>query len=174
MKVETATVKNEIFMNEEGTHRYLLQRHWGKPNTAIVAIITLRPVSIEPLHQDLTLMLIQNHVADMGYSGFVSLNLVSEINQTNKKDEDMMDVDIEDELFREVLNKKEVQQIIIACGSAISKKGVLQSRLKEILNLLTEVNKEKVVAIVNDEGQPIHPLVPSIRSEPWKLSKVKL
>ncbi|MGF2146347.1 DUF1643 domain-containing protein [Vagococcus fluvialis] len=174
MKVETETIKNEIFMNEEGTHRYLLQRRWGESNTAIVAIITLKPVSVNPLHNDLTTMLIQNHVADMGYKGFVALNIVSGISTSNKVSEKLSDREIENELLKEVLNKKEVQQVIVACGSSISKKGFPQERLKEILNLLTKTNKEKVVAIVDENDKPIHPLVPSIRNQPWTLKKIKV
>lgn len=136
MKVETETIKNEVFMNEEGTHRYLLQRKWGEPNTAIVAVITLKPGSTSPLHNDLTTILIQNHVA---------INLVSGISLSNKVTEKLSDKEIEDEVLKEVLNKKEVQQVIAACGSSISKKGFPQDRLKEILNLPTKTNKEKVV-----------------------------
>jgi hypothetical protein len=174
MKVETETIKNEIFMNEERTHRYLLQRKWGEPNTAIVAVITLKPGSASPLHNDLTTMLIQNHVADMGYKGFVAIYLLSGISSSNKVTEKLSDKEIEDELLKEVLNKKEVQQIIVACGSSISKKGFPQERLKEILNLLTKTNKEKVAAIVDENDKPIHPLVLSIRNQPWTLKKIKV
>ncbi|MDT2782351.1 DUF1643 domain-containing protein [Vagococcus fluvialis] len=174
MKVETETIKNEVFTNEEGTNRYLLQRRWGESNTAIVAVITLKPVSVNPLHNDLTTMLIQNHVADMGYKGFIALNLVSGISMSNKVSETLSDREIENELLKEALNKKEVQQVIVACGSSVSKKGYPQERLKEILNLLTKTNKEKVVVIVDDEDKPIHPLVPSIRNQPWILKKIKL
>lgn len=174
MIVETETIKNEVFMNEEGTHRYLLQRTWGEPNTAIVAVITLKPGSASPLHNDLTTMLIQNHVADMGYKGFAAINLVSGISSSNKVSEKLSDKEIEDELLKEVLNKKEVQQIIVACGSQSNKKGFSQERLKEILSLLTKTNKEKVVVIVDENNNPIHPLVPSIRSQPWTLKKLKM
>ena len=133
MKVETETIKNEIFTNDEETHRYLLQRRWGEPNTAIVAVITLKPGSASPLHNDLTTMLIQNHVAEMGYKGFVAINLVSGISSSNKVTESLSDKEIEDELLKEVLNKKEVQQVIVTCGSSISKKGFPQDRLKDIL-----------------------------------------
>lgn len=173
MIVETETIKNEVFMDEEGAHRYLLQRTWGEPNAAIVAVITLKPGSASPLHNDLTTMLIQNHVADMGYKGFVAINLVSGISRSNKVAEKLSDKEIEDEVLKEVLNKKEVQQVIVACGSMITKKGFPKERLKEILGLLTKTNKEKVVAIVDDNDKPIHPLVPSIRNQPWTLKKIK-
>lgn len=174
MKVETETIKTEVFMNEEGTHRYLLQKKWGAPNMAIAAVITLKPVSVNPLHNDLTTMLIQNHVADMGYKGFIALNLVSGISMSNQVNEQLSDREIENELLKEALNKKEVQQVIVACGSSISKKDYPQERLKEILNLLTKANKEKVVAIVDENDNPIHPLVPSIRNQPWTLKKIKV
>lgn len=137
-------------------------------------MITLKLGSADPLHNDLTTMLIQNHVADMGYKGFVAINLVSGISTSNKVTENLSDKEIEDELLKEVLNKKEVQQVIVACGSSISKKGFPQERLKEILNLLTKTNKEKVVAIVGENDKPIHPLVPSIRNQPWTLKKIKV
>lgn len=174
MIVETETIKNEVFMNEEGTHRYLLQRTWGKPNAAIVAVITLKPGMADVLHNDLTTMLIQNHVADMGYQGFVALNLVSGISSSNQVSQKSCDQENEDKLLKEILNKKEVQQVIVACGSMITKKGYPQERLKEILGLLTKTNQEKVVTIVNEKNQPIHPLVPNIRNQPWLLKKVKL
>lgn len=174
MIVETETIKNEVFMDEEGAHRYLLQRTWGEPNAAIVAVITLKPGSANPLHNDLTTMLIQNHVTDMGYKGFVAINLVSGISRSNKVAEKLSDKEIEDEVLKEVLNKKEVQQVIVGCGSMITKKGFPKERLKEILGLLTKANKEKVVVIVDDNDKPIHPLVPSIRNQPWTLKKIKI
>lgn len=174
MIVEAKTIKNEVFMNESGTNRYLLQRTWGEPNTAIAAIITLKPGSANPLSNDLTTMLIQNHVADLGYQGFVAVNLVSGISDTNQVSEKLSDREIEDEILKEVLNKKEVQQIIVACGSVITRKGFAQERLKEILSLINKANKEKVVAIVDEDDRPIHPLVPNIRNESWNLKKIKI
>ncbi|MCI0131071.1 hypothetical protein K5X77_07275 [Vagococcus lutrae] len=55
-----------------------------------------------------------------------------------------------------------------------TRRYLLQGRLKEILNLLTKTNKEKVVAIVDEKDRPIHPLVPSIRNQPWTLEKIKI
>lgn len=104
----------------------------------------------------------------------MAINLVSGISSSNKVTEKLSDKEIEDELLKEVLNKKEVQQIIVACGSSISKKGFPQERLKEILNLLTKTNKEKVAAIVDENDKPIHPLVLSIRNQPWTLKKIKV
>ncbi|UQF70231.1 DUF1643 domain-containing protein [Vagococcus lutrae] len=174
MKVETHVIKNEVFLSDDHSHRYLLQRTWGADNQAIVAVITLKPVSASGLENDLTTMLIQNHVVDMGYKGYLVVNLVSGVDPTKKLSEKLLDRETEDELLKEVLNKKEVQQIIIGCGSAVTQKGFAQERLKEILSLLTKTNQHKVVAIVDDDNRPIHPLVPSIRNQPWTLKKIKL
>ena len=174
MKVDTHVVKSEVFLNDERTHRYLLKRTWGSDNQAIVAIITLKPVSTSGLENDLTTMLIQNHVVDMGYKGYLVVNLVSGVDTTKKLSEKILDRESEDELLKEVLNKKEVQQIIIDCGLAVTQKGFAQERLKEILSLLNKTNQHKVVAIVDDDNRPIHPLVPSIRNQPWTLKKIKL
>ncbi|WP_158563522.1 MULTISPECIES: hypothetical protein [Vagococcus] len=46
MKVETHTIKNEVFLNDDRKNRYLLQRTWGSKNQAIVALITLKSVSV--------------------------------------------------------------------------------------------------------------------------------
>ena len=46
MKVETHTIKNEVFLSDDRQNRYLLQRTWGSENQAIVAVITLKPVSV--------------------------------------------------------------------------------------------------------------------------------
>lgn len=116
MKVDTHVVESEVFLNDERTHRYLLKRTWGSDNQAIVAIITLKPVSTSGLENDLTTMLIQNHVVDMGYKGYLVVNLVSGVDTTKKLSEKILDRESEDELLKEVLNKKEVQQIIIDCG----------------------------------------------------------
>ncbi|MGX4687008.1 DUF1643 domain-containing protein [Vagococcus sp. JNUCC 83] len=174
MKVETHTIKNEVFLSDDRQNRYLLQRTWGSENQAIVAVITLKPVSVSGVENDLTTMLIQNHVVEMGYQGYLVANLVSGIDSSKKLSETLLDRETEDELLKEVLNKKEVQQIIIGCGSAVTQKGFAQERLKEILSLLTKTNQHKVVAIVDDDNRPIHPLVPSIRNQPWTLKKIKL
>lgn len=55
-----------------------------------------------------------------------------------------------------------------------ARRYLLQGGLKEILNLLTKTNKEKVVAIVDEKDRLIHPLVPSIRNQPWTLEKIKI
>lgn len=174
MNVEKTTIQSECFTNEEGTNRYYLSKNWGTKNQAIIAIITLKPASNNTLESDLTTMLIQNHVAQMGYHGFIALNLVSGIEGGNKVSAAQMEQEIENEVIKEALNKKEVQQIIIGCGSSITQKGFPQERLKEIISLISKTNQEKIVAIVDSHNKPIHPLVPSIRNQPWELRKIKL
>lgn len=58
------------------------------------------------LENDLTTMLIQNHVVDMSYKGYLIVNLVSGVDQTKKFSEKLLDREIEDKLLKEVLNKK--------------------------------------------------------------------
>ena len=116
MKVETHTIKNEVFLSDNRKNRYLIQRTWGSENQGIVAVITLKPVSVSGVENDLTAMLIQNHVVEMGYQVYLVTNLVSGINPTRKLSEKLLDREIEDELLKEVLNKKDIQQIIIGCG----------------------------------------------------------
>ena len=87
MKVETHTIKNEVFLSDDRKNRYLLQRTWGSENQAIVTVIILKPVSVSGVENDLPAMLIQNHVVEMGYQGYLVTNLVSGIDPTKKLSE---------------------------------------------------------------------------------------
>ena len=73
MKVETHTIKNEVFLSDDRKNHYLLQRECGSENQAIIAVNTSKLVSVSGV----ATMLVQNHVVEMGYQGYLVANFVS-------------------------------------------------------------------------------------------------
>ena len=85
MITEKSTIVVEMSLNEEKTERYLYKRVWSKAKAPKLAcVMTIHPGSSDPNSMDLTTMLIANAINEMGYDGFLGVNLTSKLQQKRK------------------------------------------------------------------------------------------
>lgn len=174
MQTEKSTVVTEITLSEDKKERYLYRRIWSRkkaPNLACV--LTIHPASINANHMDLTTMLISNAISDMGYDGYLGVNMSSKIKRnSNLKSSDFSEEN--ESVIVDAMNDDQVTKIIIAVGSTIKTNKEVNAELKGILGQLTVDRRELVEVLVGFNG-PVHPLAPIARSVGgWKLAKVKI
>lgn len=127
------------------------------------------PTNANLLKGDLTGMLIQNGVVDMGeYGGVVIANLFTRSVRVSS-DKVLSMAYAEDSMAELVKVSKEVDRIIVATGSLASRSQIAWQRMTEFWNLCKQEHLEKRVAIlVNGKGKAVHPL--AIRNEPWQFT----
>lgn len=174
MHTEKATVVTEIILNEEKTERYLYRRMWSRSKAPkLVCVMTIHPASIDPNNMDLTTMLIANSIYEMGYDGFIGVNLSSKLKQKQKIS--TRDFSKENEsMILEALNDDQVVKIIIAVGSTIKTNKEVNSKLNSIIAQLSDERREMVEVLSGPNG-PVHPLAPIVRCVGgWKLEKLKI
>ena len=174
MHTEKATVVTEIILNEEKTERYLYRRMWSRPKAPkLVCVMTIHPASIDPNNMDLTTMLIANSIYEMGYDGFIGVNLSSKLKQKQKISTRNFSKENES-MILEALNDDQVVKIIIAVGSTIKTNKEVNSKLNSIIAQLSDERREMVEVLSGLNG-PVHPLAPIVRCVGgWKLEKLKI
>lgn len=174
MITEKSTIIVEMLLNEEKTERYLYKRIWSKAKAPRLAcVMTIHPGSIDPNNMDLTTMLIANAVNEMGYDGFLSVNLTSKLQQKRKISANDFSEENESEIL-EAFNDEQVEKIIVAVGSSIKTNKEVNVQLKSIIAQLSEERQRMVEVLVGLDG-PVHPLTPIARGVGgWKLARVKM
>ena len=119
MNTERSTIVVEVLLNEEKTERYLYKRIWSKAKTPKLACeMTIHPGSKDPNSMDLTTMLIANSIYEMGYDGFLSVNLTSKLQQKRKISANDFSEENESAILG-AFNDEQVEKIIVAVGSSI-------------------------------------------------------
>ena len=165
-----ATIKVELTESDDAKHRYVLYKEWDdkKPSCTIV---TLYPGLAEIVLTDTTQMLITNHLYQLGYGSFYSVNLFSKIgiakrgqkafaNATNKTN---------DEIILECIDKS--KSVMLAWGSLPSSNQLVKKRVEVLLSKLDSY-LDKCYYLTNSEGDKYyHPLSAKTRHE-WILNSV--
>lgn len=171
------TIKSEAWTNERNTHRYVLRREWLEgiedKKGDLAAVITIRPSSTSPYTEDLTMMLIEKHVRQLGFSGFIAVNLFSSI---EAKDRASFLKGVDDqtlEVFTTVLAEKRISQIIFAVGSIVKTNSVAMDQAEKCYDLLTPKQKKMTQVLINSKGAIAHPLSVQVRKA-WNLENAKL
>ena len=174
MNTERSTIVVEVLLNEEKTERYLYKRIWSKAKTPKLAcVMTIHPGSNDPNSMDLTTMLIANSIYEMGYDGFLSVNLTSKLQQKRKISANDFSEENESAIL-EAFNDEQVEKIIVAVGSSIKTNKEVNAKLKSIIAQLPEERQKRVEVLVGLDG-PVHPLTPIARGVGgWKLAKLKM
>ena len=170
------TIKSEAWSDETNTHRYVLRREWFEGTEDkkgdLAAVVTIRPSSTSPYTEDLTMMLIEKNVRQLGFSGFIAVNLFSSIEAKDRasflKGMDKQSL----EVFTTVLSEKRISQIIFAVGSIVKTNSVAMDQAKKCYNLLTPKQKKLTKVLVNSAGVIAHPLSVYARKK-WLLGKTE-
>lgn len=178
IKKEVITINTESWRSEDQTHRYVLRKQWyeglkEEKSGKLALVITIRPTSTSAFVEDMTSMFIERNIRQLGFTGFIAVNLFSSIHATNKAtylkgtDENTLEV------ISTVLKEKRISQIIFACGSIVETNSLAMKQAKEIFNLLTEKQKKATKTLVNpNTGKPAHPLSVYVRKQ-WVLKGVE-
>lgn len=179
IKKEVITMQSESWFSEDKNHRYVLRKQWyegvNEDKTGKLAVvITIRPTSNSAFVEDLTSMLIEKNIRQLGFTGFIAVNLFSSIHAENKatflkgSDENTLEV------ISTVLKEKRISQIIFACGSIIETNSLAMDQAKKIFNLLSPKQKKMCKLLISSksaQGKPSHPLNVNVRKE-WILGDI--
>lgn len=179
IKKEVITMQSESWFDESRTHRYVLRKQWHSglkedKDGPIALVITIRPTTTSAFVEDLTSLLVERNIRQLGFTGFIAVNLFSSINAKNKatflngNDEHSSDV------ISTVLKEKRISQIIFACGSILTNNVTASNQAAEIYEQLSAKQK-KITRILVDpnSGKVAHPLNAWSRKE-WVLDKLNL
>ena len=164
-KVESTIHITAIF-NEERTERYLLRKTWQADGKS-ACIITINPASKDVINLDLTTMLIQNSLNNLGYGSFDAVNISPKINPSSREIGRTASIE---NLAQIKASAEESQDVIIAWGSAGANNKKINERQLEILSLLKPF-QDKVYMITDGKAKNLHPLVPTLRRNKWILEK---
>lgn len=166
-----ATITIENWLSDNNQHRYLQKRVWGEGKN-IAVVVTVHPGTADPIITDLTTMLIQTKVHELGHDGVFLVNLFSAINVTSKNKRALKQgFDIHSfEVLDSVFSDKAVKSIIFGMGSIVANNQLAVEAFNEVLGKIPQAKRKLVKYLVTDEGKPAHPLFPSVRSG-WVLSK---
>lgn len=172
-------MQSESWFDESQTHRYVLRKQWHSglkedKDGPIALVITIRPTTTSAFVEDLTSLLVEKNIRQLGFTGFIAVNLFSSINAKNKStflngnDEHSSDV------ISTVLKEKRISQIIFACGSILTNNVTASNQAAEIYEQLSAKQK-KITRILVDpnSGKVAHPLNAWSRKE-WVLDKLDL
>lgn len=166
-----ATLTIENWLSDNNQHRYLQKRVWGEGKN-IAAVVTVHPGTADPIVTDLTTMLIQTKVHELGHDGVFLVNLFSALNvastnkHTLKQGFDEHSLEVIESVFRD----KAVKSIIFGMGSIVSSNQLAAEVFDEILGKIPKAKMKLVKYLVDDDGRKLlHPLFPRCRSQ-WVLS----
>ena len=179
IKKEVITMQSEAWFSEDRQSRYVLRKQWyegvNEDKTGKLAVvITIRPTSTSAFVEDLTSMLIEKNIRQLGFTGFIAVNLFSSIHAENKatflkgSDENTLEV------ISTVLKEKRISQIIFACGSIIETNSLAMEQAKKIFNLLSSKQKKMRKLLISSKSatsKPSHPLNVNVRKE-WILGDI--
>ena len=172
-------MQSESWYDEAREHRYVLRKQWYEGvkedkigQDSISVVITIHPTSTSAFVEDLTSMLIEKNIRQLGFAGFIAINLFSSIKAKNKttfitgNDENSLEV------ISTVLKEKRISQIIFACGSILSGNVTAINQAAKIYELLNAKQKKTTQVLVDpDSGKYAHPLNPRSRNK-WVLEKL--
>lgn len=177
IKKEMITIRSTSWYDVGQTHRYVLKKQWYKGTKEeqtenLAVVVTIRPTGTTPFVEDLSSLLIEKNVRQLGFTGFIAVNLFSSIKAKKKAtfvtgaDENTFEV------ISTVLNDKGVKEIIFACGSILTTNSLALKQAKTIYDLLTVKQKKMTKMLINPtNGTFAHPLNVYSRKE-WVLNEL--
>lgn len=171
---EIVTTKTEVWRDTKKTHRYVLRRQWctgtkEEKTGPLVIIITISTTSTEAFVTDLSLLLIEKNCRQLGFAGFIVVNLFSLVQKTSSVSYQKANDSQSLETIQTALSEKRIEQIIFACGSVTKTNQLAYQQMKTLYSCLTEKQKEQTKVLVDTNGKAAHPLNVRVR-EKWYLA----
>ena len=174
---ELVTTQTEVWRDPHHTHRYVFKRQWAikgkEAEDKLAVVITIRPTDTEPFTNDLSMLLIAKNIRQLGFTGFIAVNLFSYTKAKSPRvflrgnDEQSL------EILTTVFTEKKINTIIFACGSITATSQVAYEQAKTIYDQLSAKQKKMTKVLINAEGKLSHPLSIHVRNE-WQLADSQL
>ncbi len=159
------------------THRYVFKRQWiikGKEEEEKLAVvITIRPTDTEPFTNDLSMVLIEKNIRQLGFTGFIAVNLFSYTKAKSPRVFSRGNDEQSLEILTTAFTEKKINTIIFACGSITVTSQVAYEQAKSIYTQLSAKQKKMAKVLVNAKGKLPHPLSIHVRNE-WELADSQL
>ena len=179
MITESTTITITATFNEERTHRYKLCREWSNEKTNKTAtIIMSHASSADILRSDLTSMLVQNNLINLGFKSVNMVNLFSCIcHQKLDLSGDISTFTNEENLQTILQCVQDTDVTIIAIGSLATTYKKVEAYQQRLFDLLRKQNcLDKIHVITAPDGtEGLHPLSAKLRaSGSWTLTKYTL
>lgn len=169
---ELVTMKTEVWRDENKKHRYLFRRQWeSEKDNGLAMVVTIRPTNTSPFITDLSLLLIEENVRKLEYSGFIAVNLFSSIHTKNTTSFEQGIDGNTLEVIQTALGEKRISTIIFSCGSITSMNKLAYKQAERIYSLLSAKQKKQSRVLLTPSGTLAHPLNVHIRKE-WVLGEV--
>lgn len=173
---ENITMKTEVWRDEKLEHRYVFRRTWYKGTKEdkegpMAVVITIQPVSVEPFTTDLSMLLIEKNIRQLGFTGFIAVNLFSNVPIKHSAKREMQNSKESLEVIQTVLMEKRIQRIIFACGAITNTNQKAYDRLQEIYQALTPEQQKIAKVLVDGSNKVAHPVNVYVRNH-WKLVDV--
>ncbi|MEY8445640.1 DUF1643 domain-containing protein [Enterococcus ratti] len=174
---ELVNTQTEVWRDPDYTHRYVFKCQWAikgkKEKEELAVVITIRPTDTEAFTNDLSMLLIEKNIRQLGFTGFIAVNLFSYTKAKSPRlfsrgnDEQSL------EALMTVLAEKKIKTIIFACGSIMATSQVAYEQAKTIYDQLSAKQKKMTKVLINAEGKLSHPLSIHVRNE-WQLADSQL
>ena len=162
-----ATIKVELTESDDAKHRYVLYKEWDDKKP-ICTIVTLYPGLAEIVLTDTTQMLITNHLYQLGYGSFYSVNLFSKVGISNRGQKAFANATnkTNDEIILECTEKSKI--VVLAWGSLPSKNKIVRQRVEVLLSKINAHLSKCFYLVDTDGGKECHPLSSKLRHS-WEL-----
>lgn len=161
MKTLKSTLRTEVLMNDDNSHKYLIRKDWStKGKEKVMTVIMIQFSNSDIIQLDLTTLYVINNCQQLGYNVVNIVNIFSGLSKEYDTDKN------NDE---QILKAVEESQIVAwGVGTAGRYNKVIQARINEVVKLI-EKHKDKVYVITDGKTDiPRHPLSPHVRLE-WHL-----
>lgn len=161
MKTLKSTLRTEVLMNDEGSHRYLIKKDWSsKGKERVMTVIMIQFSNSDIIQLDMTTLYVINNVQQLGYNVVNIVNIFSGIDKEHVTDS---------ENNTQILKAIEESEIVVwGVGTAGKYNKAIQTRVEEVIKI---INKHKNKLYILTDGKtdiPRHPLSPNVRLE-WHL-----
>lgn len=165
IKKEFVTIQSEAWFDEKKEHRYVFRRQWSNAQNkdkeeSLAVVVTIRPGGTAAHVEDLTMMLIEKNIRQLGFDGFIAVNLFSAIKLGTKEGID----DNTLEVISTVLKDKQIGQVLFACGSILYTNKQARIQAQAIYDLLNVKQKKQARILIDPTTSRFaHPLCPFVR-----------
>lgn len=161
MKTLKSTLRTEVLMNDDNSHKYLIRKDWStKGKEKVMTVIMIQFSNSDIIQLDLTTLYTINNCHQLGYNVVNIVNIFSGLSK---------EYDTDKTNNEQILKAVEESQIVAwGVGTAGRYNKVIQARINEVVKLIEE-HKDKVYVITDGKTDiPRHPLSPHVRLE-WHL-----
>ncbi|CBH22642.1 conserved protein of unknown function [Acetoanaerobium sticklandii] len=171
MKLEKATIKTEACFSDNKQHRFYMKKVWdSKKSSALVLMLSAG--SCNGLTMDYSSLFTVNNLVRLDYGSVEIMNLFTEIN-TPVKSAALKDTKMINSNNNMILEKaKSVDTIVFAWGRAGNTSKIVQERINQVVELLSEYKQKTCILCDEDSRKYFHPLAPKVRSI-WNLQPIE-